>query len=91
MLKMPRFAYRFLRVPWRRCFDATRLEEQLLNSGKTLEQRFVIKDVLPYSAAVPGTDMGGDIFWKHADCWTYRSDEATRYTLEQEQAELARL
>lgn len=60
-----------------------------------MEQRFIIKDVLPYAAEVPGTDMGeqmgGDIFWKHADCWTYRSDEATRYTLEHAQAELVRL
>jgi hypothetical protein len=60
-----------------------------------MEQRFLIKDVLPYAAEVPGTDMGeqlgGDIFWKHADCWTYRSDEATRYTLAHAQSELARL
>jgi hypothetical protein len=60
-----------------------------------MERRFVIKDVIPYAPEIPGTDMGeqlgGEAYWRHADCWTFRSDEATRYTLEHAKTELDRL
>ena len=57
--------------------------------------QYVIKDVLPYAPAVPGTDMGeqrgGDIYWKVGQAWTYTLGDATRFSEDRGTAEHERL